>query len=60
MGAPMKSEFLINGKTQVILTPENARDKALNRLAFDENIPVAVDLREDGSLVFTLAPKDSR
>lgn len=55
----MKHEFVINGSSQkVALVPEDARDKTLNRLAFDGNLVVSMDLRDDGSLVFVLAPKD--
>ena len=57
----MTHEFTINGTSQrVSLIPEDQRDKTLNRLAFDGNIVVSMDLREDGSLVFILQPKESR
>jgi len=53
----MEVEFIVNGETKVILVPKNQRDKALARLAFDGNNVERVDLREDGSLVFVLRPK---
>jgi len=53
-------EFKINGETRVILSPNSsARDKTLNRLAFDGNIVVTMDLLEDGSLVFVIKPKET-
>ena len=55
----MTQEFVINGATQkVMLIPEDQRDKTLNRLAFDGNIVVSMDLREDGALVFVLKTKE--
>lgn len=55
----MKVEFLLNCNTQVVLIPENGqRDKQLNRLAFDGNIVATMNLREDGSLVFEIKPKE--
>ena len=54
----MKSAFTVNGDTKVILIPESQRDRNLNRLAFDGNLVVSMDLREDGSLVFVMKPKN--
>ncbi len=56
----MKTEMTINGNVKVALIPEDARDKALVRLAFDGNQVHSVDLREDGSLVFTLTPTQQK
>lgn len=57
----MRVEFVLNSEQQKIaLIPVDARDKTINRLAFDGNIVVSVDLRDDGALLFTLVPKESR
>lgn len=56
----MKTEFVLNGDTRIALVPETPKDKSLNRLAFDGNIVLTVDLRDDGALVFKLAPKGEK
>lgn len=58
----MKHEFTLNGNSQKIALipsePSLQRDKTVNRLAFDGNIVIMMDLRDDGALVFTLGPKE--
>lgn len=57
-GDEMKVEVTMNGSTLIRLVPEDSRDKAINRMAFDGNSVVSMDLREDGSVLFRLEPKN--
>ena len=59
----MKHEFTLNGDSQKIALipsdPSLQRDKIVNRLAFDGNAVITMDLRDDGALVFMLGPKEA-